>query len=66
MQAIEDVSPSGPIQIRQLMDTRPSGPIHMVNLLKFTEKTEYYHVLLVGLPAGMDRSPLVRKISRSE
>lgn len=41
MQVINEVLPSDPAQIAELMKPGPDGPIFMVNLLKFKEKAEY-------------------------
>lgn len=41
MQVINEVFPSDPAQIAELMKPGPAGPIFMVNLLKFKEKAEY-------------------------
>lgn len=41
MLVTNEVFPSDPEQIRQLMEPGPDGPIFMVNLLKFKEKAEY-------------------------
>jgi len=41
MQVINEVMPSDPKRIEQMMEKGPDGPIFMVNLLKFKEKAEY-------------------------
>jgi uncharacterized protein (DUF1330 family) len=41
MQVINEVFPSDPEQIAELMKAGPEGPIFMVNLLKFKERAEY-------------------------
>lgn len=41
MNVVNEVYPSDPEQIRQLMQPGPKGPIFMVNLLKFKERAEY-------------------------
>jgi hypothetical protein len=41
MQVINEVFPSDPAQIAELMKPGPDGPIFMVNLLKFKEKAAY-------------------------
>lgn len=41
MKVVNEVYPSDPEQIRQLMQSGPKGPIFMVNLLKFKERAEY-------------------------
>ncbi len=41
MQVINEVFPSDPAQIAELMKPGPDGPIFMVNLLKFKERAEY-------------------------
>lgn len=41
MQVINEVMPTSPERIRQMMEPGPEGPIFMVNLLKFKEKAEY-------------------------
>lgn len=41
MKVVNDVMPSDPKQIEQMMQTGPDGPIYMVNLLKFKDKAEY-------------------------
>jgi len=41
MNVFNEVYPSDPEQIRQLMQPGPKGPIFMVNLLKFKERAEY-------------------------
>ena len=41
MQVINEVMPSDPKQIEEMMAEGPSGPIFMVNLLKFKDKAAY-------------------------
>ena len=41
MQVTNEVMPSDPEQIKQMMAEGPEGPIYMVNLLKFKDKAEY-------------------------
>ena len=41
MQVVNEVFPSDPSRIQQLMEPGPSGPIFMVNLLKFNERAVY-------------------------
>ncbi|MEL6829725.1 MAG: DUF1330 domain-containing protein [Pseudomonadota bacterium] len=41
MQVINEVMPSDPKQIEEMMAEGPEGPIFMVNLLKFKDKAEY-------------------------
>ena len=41
MQIENQVQPSDPEHIKQLMEPGPDGPIFMVNLLKFNDKAEY-------------------------
>ena len=41
MQVVNEVFPTDPSRIQQLMEPGPSGPIFMVNLLKFKENAEY-------------------------
>ena len=41
MKIVNEVMPSDPKQIEQMMEPGPDGPIFMVNLLKFKEKAEY-------------------------
>ncbi len=41
MKIVNEVMPSDPKQIEQMMAPGPDGPIFMVNLLKFKEKAEY-------------------------
>lgn len=49
MQVTNELFPTDPEQIRQLMQPGPEGPIFMVNLLKFKERAEYED----GRPADM-------------
>lgn len=41
MQVVNEVFPSDPGHIREMMAPGPKGPIFMVNLLKFKERAEY-------------------------
>ena len=41
MEVVNDVMPSDPQQIKEMMEPGPDGPIFMVNLLKFKDKAEY-------------------------
>jgi uncharacterized protein (DUF1330 family) len=41
MQFTNEVTPSDPKQIEEMMAEGPEGPIFMVNLLKFKDKAEY-------------------------
>lgn len=41
MQVFNEVTPSDPERLRQLMEPGPNGPIFMVNLLKFKDRAEY-------------------------
>ena len=41
MKVVNEVVPSDPNQIAQMMQPGPEGPVFMVNLLKFKEKAEY-------------------------
>ena len=41
MQVINEIFPSDPDHIREMMAPGPKGPIFMVNLLKFKERAEY-------------------------
>lgn len=41
MQIVNEVFPSDPAVVQELMKPGPDGPIFMVNLLKFKEKAEY-------------------------
>ena len=41
MQFTNEVTPSDPKQIEEMMAEGPEGPIYMVNLLKFRDKAEY-------------------------
>ena len=41
MKVINEVLPSDPKQIEQMMEKGPDGPIFMINLLKFKDKAEY-------------------------
>lgn len=41
MQVTNEVFPTDPAQVQELMKPGPDGPIFMVNLLKFKERAEY-------------------------
>lgn len=41
MQVINELVPTDPARIEQLMQQGPNGPIYMVNLLKFKERAAY-------------------------
>lgn len=41
MQVLNEVIPSNPERLRQLMEPGPNGPIFMINLLKFKDRAEY-------------------------
>lgn len=41
MQVTNEVFPTDPEQVQELMQPGPEGPIFMVNLLKFKERAEY-------------------------
>ncbi len=41
MKVLNEVMPTDPERIRQMMEPGPSKPIYMVNLLKFKDKAEY-------------------------
>ena len=41
MEVVNEVMPSDPAQIKQMMEAGPDGPIYMINLLKFKPKAEY-------------------------
>lgn len=41
MQVVNEVFPTDPAVVQELMQPGPDGPIFMVNLLKFKEKAEY-------------------------
>jgi uncharacterized protein (DUF1330 family) len=41
MDVVNEVFPSDPAQVQQLMQPGPKGPIFMVNLLKFKDRAEY-------------------------
>lgn len=41
MQVTNEVFPTDPLQVQELMQPGPDGPIFMVNLLKFKERAEY-------------------------
>jgi uncharacterized protein (DUF1330 family) len=41
MQVVNEVFPTDPDRLKQMMEPGPAGPIFMVNLLKFKERAEY-------------------------
>ena len=41
MEVVNEVMPTNPDRIKEMMAEGPDGPIYMVNLLKFKEKAEY-------------------------
>ena len=41
MEVVNELMPTSPERIAQMMEPGPDGPIHMVNLLKFKERAEY-------------------------
>ncbi len=41
MEVENEVMPSSPDRIKEMMEEGPEGPIYMINLLKFKEKAEY-------------------------
>jgi uncharacterized protein (DUF1330 family) len=41
MQVVNEVFPTDPDRIRQMMEPGPNVPVFMVNLLKFKDKAEY-------------------------
>jgi uncharacterized protein (DUF1330 family) len=41
MDVENEVMPSSPERIKEMMEEGPEGPIYMINLLKFKEKAEY-------------------------
>ncbi len=41
MQVVNEVMPTDPERIRQMMEPGPNKPIYMVNLLRFKDKAEY-------------------------
>ena len=41
MQVVNEVSPSDPARVQQMMEKGPDGQIFMINLLKFKDKAEY-------------------------
>ena len=41
MDVVNEVSPSSPERMKEMMQPGPDGPIYMVNLLKFKDKAEY-------------------------
>lgn len=41
MEVVNEVMPTSPERIKEMMEEGPEGPIYMINLLKFKEKAEY-------------------------
>lgn len=41
MQVVNEVMPTDPERVRQMMEPGPNKPIYMVNLLRFKDKAEY-------------------------
>lgn len=41
MEVVNEVMPTNPDRIKEMMAEGPDGPIYMINLLKFKEKAEY-------------------------
>ena len=41
MEVVNEVMPSDPAQIKQMLEAGPDGPIYMINLLKFKPKAQY-------------------------
>ncbi|MCY3586107.1 MAG: DUF1330 domain-containing protein [Acidimicrobiales bacterium] len=41
MEVVNEVLPTSPERIEEMMQPGPDGPIYMVNLLKFRDKAEY-------------------------
>ncbi|MCY3607410.1 MAG: DUF1330 domain-containing protein [Acidimicrobiaceae bacterium] len=41
MEVVNEVLPTSPERIEEMMEPGPDGPIYMVNLLKFKDKAEY-------------------------
>lgn len=41
MDVVNEVMPTSPERIQQMMEPGPDGPIYMVNLLKFKDRAEY-------------------------
>ncbi|MXZ15167.1 MAG: DUF1330 domain-containing protein [Acidimicrobiales bacterium] len=41
MEVVNEVLPTSPERIEEMMQPGPDGPIYMVNLLKFKDKAEY-------------------------
>jgi len=41
MEVVNEVVPTSPDRIKEMMEDGPEGPIYMINLLKFKEKAEY-------------------------
>lgn len=41
MEVVNEVMPTSPERIEEMMQPGPDGPIYMVNLLKFKDKAEY-------------------------
>ena len=41
MEVVNEVMPTSPERVKEMMADGPDGPIYMINLLKFKEKAEY-------------------------
>ncbi len=41
MEVVNEVMPTNPDRIKEMLAEGPDGPIYMINLLKFKEKAEY-------------------------
>ncbi len=41
MEVVNEVMPTSPERVKEMMEPGPEGPIYMINLLKFKEKAEY-------------------------
>ncbi len=41
MEVVNEVMPTSPERLQEMMEPGPDGPIYMVNLLKFKDKAEY-------------------------
>jgi uncharacterized protein (DUF1330 family) len=41
MEVVNEVMPTSPDRVKEMMEEGPEGPIYMINLLKFKEKAEY-------------------------
>lgn len=41
MEVVNEVMPTSPERLQEMMEPGPEGPIYMVNLLKFKDKAEY-------------------------